>query len=78
MFARKSTLLSASVGLLLASVVAPTGLAKESEPASISLIDIADLHAQLESHDEFFWNNDKDVTATAGGVARIATARGAG
>ena len=72
MFARKSSLLSASVGLLLAAVVTPTVLA--DEPASVSLIYIADLHAQLEPHDEFFWHNDKDVTATAGGVARIATA----
>ena len=41
---------------------------------SISLVYIADLHAQLEPHAEFFWHGGKDETATAGGVARIATA----
>lgn len=74
MFARKYNLLSASVGVLLAAVVAPTALADEPEPASVSLVYIADLHAQLEPHAEFFWHKGKDETAMAGGVARIATA----
>jgi sulfur-oxidizing protein SoxB len=73
MSARKATLISASLGLLWA-IVAPTAIAGEPEPASISLVYIADLHAQLEPHDEFFWHEGKDVTATAGGVSRIATA----
>ncbi len=73
MSARKATLISASVGLLWA-VIAPTAIAGEPEPASISLVYIADLHAQLEPHDEFFWHDGKDETATAGGVSRIATA----
>jgi sulfur-oxidizing protein SoxB len=72
--ARKATLISASVGVLLAAIVAaPTAIAGKPEPASISLIYIADLHAQLEPHAEFFWREGMDETATAGGVARIAT-----
>lgn len=74
MSARESTVISMSVGLLLAVVVAPTALAGESEPVSISLVYMADLHAQLEPHAEFFRHEGKDETATAGGVARIATA----
>jgi len=74
MSARKSTIISMSVGLLLAVVAAPTAIAGESEPVSISLVYMADLHAQLEPHAEFFWHGGEDETATAGGVARIATA----
>lgn len=74
MSARKSTIISMSVGLLLAVVAAPTAIAGESEPVSISLVYMADLHAQLEPHAELFWHEGKDETATAGGIARIATA----
>ncbi len=74
MFATNTTIISASVGLLLAAVAAPTAVAGEAEPVSISLVYMADLHAQLEPHAEFFWHEGKDETATAGGVARIATA----
>ena len=74
MSARKAALVTTSIGLLLSMVVAPTVIAGEPEPASISLVYIADLHAQLEPHDEFFWHERKDETATAGGVSRIATA----
>src|SRR4051794_25508115 len=75
MSVRKTTLISVSVDLLLtAGVAAPTALAGEAEPASISLVYMADLHAQLEPHAESIWHGGKDETATAGGVARIAAA----
>lgn len=76
MYARKTTLFTASVGLLLAAGVAaaqPPARAPGEGARSVTLAYIADLHAQLESHDEFFWHG-KDETATAGGIARIATA----
>jgi len=60
--------------LLAAAVAVPTAMAGESEPVSISLVYIADLHAQLESHAEFFWHGDEAEMTMAGGVARIATA----
>jgi len=66
------------VGGVLAVVVAPTAITGESEPVSISLVYMADLHAQLEPHAERFWHEGKDETATAGGIARIATAAGGG
>lgn len=73
MSVRKTTLISVSVGLLLAvSVAVP--MARAEEPVSISLVYIADLHAQLEPHAELFWRGGKDETTTAGGVARIASA----
>ena len=46
MSARKTTLIAVSVGLLLAAgAAAPTALAGEADPASISLVYMADLHA---------------------------------
>ncbi|WP_165253372.1 bifunctional metallophosphatase/5'-nucleotidase [Paludisphaera soli] len=64
----------AAAALLAASAVhAPTALAEQGGPASISLVYMADLHAQLEPHAEFFWQ-DGDERAEVGGVARIASA----
>ena len=45
-----------------------------SEARSISLVYMADLHAQLEPHAELFWHGDENEMTTAGGVSRIATA----
>ncbi|WP_435007944.1 bifunctional metallophosphatase/5'-nucleotidase [Tundrisphaera lichenicola] len=50
-------------------------LAEASDgPEPISLVYIADLHAQLEPHAEFFWRGGRDETVMAGGVSRIASA----
>jgi 2',3'-cyclic-nucleotide 2'-phosphodiesterase (5'-nucleotidase family) len=38
---------------------------------TITLVYIADLHAQLEPHPELFWSDRGDETAIAGGVARV-------
>lgn len=56
------------VGLVFGSTRAP------ASPRRIALAYIADLHAQLEPHPELFWHAGKEEIATAGGVARIATA----
>lgn len=40
----------------------------------VSLVYFADLHAQLEEHDELFWSGGRDELVRAGGVARIAAA----
>lgn len=77
MSVRKTTLITASVGWLLAAGVAaaqPPARAPGEGARSVTLAYIADLHAQLVPHAEFFWHGGKDETATAGGVARIATA----
>jgi 2',3'-cyclic-nucleotide 2'-phosphodiesterase (5'-nucleotidase family) len=46
----------------------------DGEPVTISVVYVADLHAQLEPHAELFWHDGRDEMTTAGGVARIATA----
>ena len=74
MFAWKVKLITACVGLILrAALSGPDVQAGEAESKSITLAYIADLHAQLDSHAEFFWHG-KEEMAIAGGVARIATA----
>jgi len=77
MSARKMAVSMASAGLLLTASVAsarPAGRAPEEGARSVTLAYIADLHAQLEPHAEFFWHGGQDEMATAGGVARIAAA----
>jgi 2',3'-cyclic-nucleotide 2'-phosphodiesterase (5'-nucleotidase family) len=77
MSARNTILNFASVGLLLAgSAAAAQSPARVPEAGlrSVTLAYIADLHAQFETHPEFFWHGGKDEMTTAGGVARIAAA----
>ena len=67
----------ATCGLLLADAPSAPAAGRgglEEGSRSITLLYFADLHAQLEPHAEFFWHGGRDETATAGGVARIATA----
>lgn len=64
-------------GLLLAAGATSSRAADpppEEGTRSITLVYIADLHAQLEPHAELFWHGNKTETTTAGGVARIASA----
>ena len=56
------------------SSVLPAARSAEDGSRSITLLYIADLHAQLEPHAELFWRGGHDETTTAGGVARIARA----
>jgi S-sulfosulfanyl-L-cysteine sulfohydrolase len=77
MFSRKTIFTWASAGLLMAAESAaaqPVGRASDEGARSVTLAYVADLHAQLVPHAEFFWHGGEDETATAGGVARIATA----
>lgn len=39
----------------------------------LTVLQTADLHGQLDTHDEFFWENGKPVFRRTGGVARIQT-----
>ncbi len=72
----KSIIAVATCGLLLADASSATAASRGPEDGSrsITLLYIADLHAQLGQHAEFFWHAGKDQTATAGGVTRIASA----
>ncbi len=70
----KSRLAVVLCGLLPGVALAGDTDQKDTEPRSISLVYIADLHAQLEPHAELFWQGDEAELTTAGGVARIASA----
>ncbi len=56
------------------SLALAAGRGAEESAHAITLLYIADLHAQLEPHAELFWQGGHDETTTAGGVARIARA----
>jgi len=60
--------------IVLPVVLGLAGPAPGDGDRSISMVYIADIHAQLEAHAEFFWHGGNDEMATAGGVSRIATA----
>ncbi len=76
MTARNMIFKLACAGLLLtgSAVAQPVDNVRKDEPRSVTLAYIADLHAQFETHPEFFWHGGKDEMTRAGGVARIATA----
>ncbi|MFW5967763.1 MAG: bifunctional metallophosphatase/5'-nucleotidase, partial [Persicimonas sp.] len=40
----------------------------------VTVVYVADLHAQLDEHPELFWEDGRDRTETAGGFARVARA----
>jgi 2',3'-cyclic-nucleotide 2'-phosphodiesterase (5'-nucleotidase family) len=46
---------------------------KNGKAKHISLLHTADIHAQLYTHDEFFWENDKAVFKKRGGFAVLKT-----
>ncbi len=56
------------------AVAGSSGRSEEPGARSISLLYIADLHAQLEPHTELFWHGDENEMTMAGGVSRVATA----
>ncbi len=53
----------------------PGGEAAESAPKQMTLLFVADIHAQLEEHPELFWTEDgEERLEMAGGFARLASA----
>ncbi len=77
MTALKKLLAWAFAAILLtmaAQAAQAAGPAFEDGARSISLLYIADLHAQLEEHAEFFWHGGTEETVRAGGVDRISHA----
>lgn len=75
-FLKKAAL--AGMGSTLGSTaIAGTGdLAKEVTeglPGRFSILYTSDIHAQLHTHDEFFWENEKPVYRTRGGLAVLKT-----
>ena len=76
-FLKKTTL--AGLGTTLAGVAAAlpaaTSASKErmEEPNRFTILYSADIHAQLNTHDEFFWENGKAVYKRRGGLAVLKT-----
>jgi len=75
-FLKKAAL--AGMGSTLGSTaIAGTGdLAKEVTeglPGRFSILYTSDIHAQLHTHDEFFWENEKSVYRRRGGLAVLKT-----
>jgi 2',3'-cyclic-nucleotide 2'-phosphodiesterase (5'-nucleotidase family) len=78
-FLKKSALLGLSAGLAPV-VLSASGSSnpdpvqagsydQEDEKKTITLLYTSDIHAQLHTHDEFFWENEKAVYRKRGGLA---------
>ena len=76
-FLKKTTL--AGLGTSLAGVAAAIPLANSSLAKSIetsekfTILYTSDIHAQLHTHDEFFWENGKPIYKKRGGLAVLKT-----
>jgi S-sulfosulfanyl-L-cysteine sulfohydrolase len=77
-FLKKTTL--AGIGTSLAGVAAaiPVATGETKEPAPVAsnhftILYTSDMHAQLHTHDEFFWENGKAVYRKRGGLAVLKT-----
>ncbi|NEN24266.1 bifunctional metallophosphatase/5'-nucleotidase [Cryomorpha ignava] len=78
----KNILASASLfGILIFASACQTGNAKDSDKTadnakdtvSITVLQTADIHGQLDTHPELFWENEKVVFKNRGGMANIKT-----
>jgi len=61
------------VGLLGAGLSAIPILACKRQQGRITILHTSDIHAQLDIHDEFFWENGKPVFKRRGGLATLRT-----
>ncbi len=57
--------------LIFAITNAHTDILKHNNIKKITLVYIADLHAQIEEHQELFWGKNEEYFDFAGGLARI-------
>jgi sulfur-oxidizing protein SoxB len=80
-FLKKSVLASATAALLPitkftdanASVSEAEATTKSSNSNNVTILVTADIHAQLHTHDEFYWENEKPVYKKRGGLAHLKT-----
>lgn len=56
-----------------AKEMASSGSVKDGKATKITLLHTADIHGQLNIHDEFFWENGKAVYKKRGGMATLKT-----
>ena len=55
------------------SSLARSGAVRSGRARHLSILETADIHGQLETHDEFFWENGGPTFRRTGGMARIQT-----
>ncbi len=70
-------LVASTAATLFASSCAAPSVAKraeEPETKQVTIVYVADLHAQLEPHLERFWHDGEERVEMAGGFARVASA----
>lgn len=53
--------------------MAASGAVRRGAAAHLTILQTADIHRQLETHDEFFWERGGPVYRRTGGMARIKT-----
>lgn len=84
---RRGILFGLGAGAVMAAAPMVASSASGSSPAALArseavrrggaklltILETADIHGQLETHDEFFWENDGPVFRRTGGMARIQT-----
>lgn len=73
----KKTVLASTGAVLGTSAVSATELttpkAASNSPGRFTILYTSDIHAQLNTHDEFFWENGKAVYRKRGGLAVLKT-----
>lgn len=72
-FLKSTALLSASTFIPTETVVANDNQLKSTQTGQVSILITSDIHAQLDTHDEFFWENNKAVYRKRGGLAVLKT-----
>lgn len=75
-FLKKAALAGMGTTLGSVAIAGTTELSKKSEsgtPGRFTILYTSDIHAQLHTHDEFFWENGKAVYRKRGGLAVLKT-----
>jgi 2',3'-cyclic-nucleotide 2'-phosphodiesterase (5'-nucleotidase family) len=66
-------LVASSASATPADAVRQAAAVRHGRATLVTLLQTADLHGQIETHDEFFWEGGRAVYRRAGGMARIQT-----
>lgn len=68
-----SPLLASTASATPTRTVRDSAAVRHGRAKLVTVLQTADIHGQLETHDEFFWENDGPVFRRTGGMARIQT-----
>lgn len=64
-------MLASTASATPASGVRNSQAVRDGKAVLLSILQTADIHGQIETHDEFFWENGRAVFRRTGGMARI-------